>query len=182
MERQLLEYLPDHMRAFLEMHALLQAEQPTMDQLWADLYAVLDGLYIETAGGPALRRWEVVLGVEAKPTATLEERQFALLARLNENLPYTLNRLHQQLTTLCGPKGYRLAMIAKEYTLQVKVDLGVKSKYGDVEALLERMVPANMLIHLSLLYNTHMVLGRYTHEQLGQYTQRDLREEVISNA
>lgn len=182
MERALLDYLPDYLHEYAEIRAIMAAQQGTVDQLWADLYAVLDGMYIATAGDAYLARWEAVLRIDAKPTATLDERRFSLLARLNENLPYTMNMLHQQLRTLCGAEGYRIILDAGAYTLGVKVDLGVKSKYNDVAALLERMVPANMIIDLSLLYNTHEVLGQYTHGQLAAYTHRELREEVINVA
>lgn len=182
MERALLDYLPDYLREYPEIRAIMEAEQGAVDDLWADLYAVLDGMYISTAGDAYLARWEAVLRIDAKPTSTLDERRFSLLARLNENLPYTLNRLRQQLSTLCGAEGYRVALNPGAYTLGVKVDLGVKSKYNDVAALLERMVPANIIIDLSLLYNTHEVLSGFTHAQLAAYTHHELREEVLSVA
>ena len=47
--------------------------------------------------------------------------------------------------------------------------------------MLEKMSPLNMLIDLSLLYNSHKILSGFTHRQLNQYTHKQLREEVLIN-
>ena len=66
----------------------------------------------------------------------------------------------------------------KEYTLKVRLALNVKSNYDDVAALLKRVVPANIIIDLDLLYNRYMDLN-YTHDYLSQYTYKQVRDEKL---
>ena len=65
--------------------------------------------------------------------------------------------------------------------LIVKIGLAAKNNFSDVEALLDRVVPQNMVVTLLQLYNTHAELGRFTHAQLAAYTHNQLRNEVLTN-
>lgn len=67
------------------------------------------------------------------------------------------------------------------YQLFVKIGLAAKNNFNDVEALLNRVVPQNMVVSLLQLYNTHADLGRYTHAQLAAYNHDQLRNEVLKN-
>ena len=67
------------------------------------------------------------------------------------------------------------------YQLLVKIGLAAKNNFNDVESLLNRVVPQNMVVTLLQLYNTHAELGRFTHAQLAAYTHNQLRNEVLKN-
>jgi hypothetical protein len=41
------------------------------------------------------------------------------------------------------------------------------------------MVPLNMVLEVTVMYNTHQVLSAFTHAQLGEKTHYELRNEVI---
>ncbi|CAI3658075.1 hypothetical protein CNEO4_2430002 [Clostridium neonatale] len=45
----------------------------------------------------------------------------------------------------------------------------------------EKMIPLNMVINISLLYNQNSLLKKYTHKQLSAYKHSQLRNEVINN-
>jgi len=45
---------------------------------------------------------------------------------------------------------------------------------------LQRVIPANMIIDLRLIYNQHLTLKQFTHAHLQTYTHNQLRNEVIS--
>ena len=81
---------------------------------------------------------------------------------------------------MCGENGYRLIQIADKYLLNVKLALGNENNYQDVCDMLRRVVPANMVISVSM-FNTHEILSHYTHAQLAVYTQKQVREEVLTN-
>ena len=85
----------------------------------------------------------------------------------------------QQLILLCGENGYKLVLDIEKYTMTVKVALISKNMMESVKALLEQVVPCNILLEVGLLYNTYQFLEAYTYEQLGTYTYGDLREEVL---
>lgn len=113
-------------------------------------------------------------GVTPKGTDSLEDRRFRILTRINEELPYTLPQLRNILETLCGPGNYSADVAEGTYHLIVKIGLAAKNNFTDVESLLNRVVPQNLIVTLLQLYNTHaetwtlypLPACRHTHDQL----------------
>ena len=119
------------------------------------------------------------MDITPKLTESLSDRKFRIMTRLNEQLPYTLTGLKQQLAALCGEDGYSVTLDSANYSIGVLVALTAKSAFTDVDALLRRMTPANLVISLALKYNQHLTLSAFTHEHLNTYTYDQLRNEVI---
>ena len=178
-DRQLIGNLPPALQEVLEFQAVMESEQPEICQLFAAIGAALKNQFILTLDEYGAKRWEKMLGISPKATFTLEERRFLILNRLNEKTPFTLAALKAMLQILCGEDGYSVEVLNTAYTLKVKVALVAKHNFDDIGQLLARVVPANMVVDLSLLYNQHSTLGRHTHRQLAAYTHRHLRNEVI---
>ena len=88
-------------------------------------------------------------------------------------------RLKELMTTLCGEDGFTVTMVGSTFTLSVRVMLTAKQNYDDVETLLNRIVPENLILDLSLMYNQHQTLAAFTHAQLAAYTHYFLRNEVL---
>lgn len=181
MDRQLLNYFPEVLKEFQEFRAIAGAEQPEVAQIWESLQAVLNDQFVLEATENGIGRWEKILKIVPKATASLDDRRFLILTRLGEELPYSLRMLMRQMESLCGKSGYTIQLKNTEYTLVVRIALTAKSNYEDVDNMLQRMVPANMIIDLSLMYNQHRTLGKFTHRQLGAYTHNQLRNEVLEN-
>lgn len=180
--KHLIEYIPHIIRDVQEYKALLiDGEQPQITLLWNGLENALNDQFISDATEYGIKRWEKILGIYPKATATLEERKFTVLARINEELPFTMTMLKAKLEILCGAEGegYVVSLIPDEYKLIVKVALVAVSNYQDVADLLDRIVPANMIIELSIIYNRYSVLANFTHGHLAAYTHYQLRNEVL---
>ncbi len=175
----LLRNMPDIMKDIREMKAVCQVETEETDALWDCLAAMEKDQYVQEATENGIQRWERLLYITPKGLDDLEVRRFRVLARLNEQIPYTYEGLKNQLALLCGEKGVRTDMDYGAYTLYVWVELAAKRKYEEVEGLLERVVPCNIVVNLSLLYNQHKKLSAYTHSQLKEFTQYGLRNEAI---
>ena len=181
MTRSLMSYLPYVLRDYTEIQAILVGQQPELDQVWEAAESLLENQFIVSAEGLGLGRWEKILGITPKGTDSLEDRRFRILARWNEELPYTLPQLRNILETLCGKGNYSADVEEGTYQLLVKIGLAAKNNFNDVESLLNRVVPQNMVVTLLQLYNTHAELGRFTHAQLAAYTHNQLRNEVLKN-
>lgn len=181
MERQLIKYLPYVVRDYPEFQGITGSEQPEFERAWASADDLLNNQFISTAGSMGLSRWEKILGITPKGTDTLEDRRFRIMTRINEDLPYTVPQLRNILETLCGAGNYSAEVVEGTYQLIVKIGLAAKNNFSDVEALLDRVVPQNMIVNLLQLYNTHAELGLLTHEQLAAYTHNQLRNEVLTN-
>ena len=171
MERKLIDYLPYVIRDYAEFQGIMGSEQPEIEKAWNTTDDLLNNQFIPTAGNMGLSRC----------TDSLEDRRFRILTRINEELPYTLPQLRNILETLCGKGNYSADVEEGTYQLLVKIGLAAKNNFNDVESLLNRVVPQNMVVTLLQLYNTHAELGRFTHAQLAAYTHNQLRNEVLKN-
>ncbi len=181
-ERNLIDYLPEFLKGVREYKAILtDAVQPEVIKLFEALEKALNDQFIPDATEKGVSRWEKMLGIIPKSTHSLDDRKFTILTRMNEQLPYTMTSLKQRLKTLCGENGYDLKLDANNFTLIVRIALVAQNKFKDVCAMLEEVVPANMIIDVSLLYNQNYIFNTYTHEQLSAYTHNQLRNEVVNN-
>ncbi len=179
MDRNLIDYLPQVLKDVREYKSIVAAEEPELVDLWAALENALKDNFINDATENGVLRLESILKIIPKAADTLEDRKFRIKARFNEQLPYTFRTLQERLTTLCGSDGYTCELFNDTYTLKVRIELIVKGQYDAVDDLLERIVPANMVIDLKLIYNQQSTLSQFTHGQLQAYTHNQLRSEVL---
>lgn len=121
-----------------------------------------------------------MLGIQPFTDDTLETRRFRILTRWNEKLPYTYRVLIERLNSLCGVDGYELELQPNLYSISIKLELTQKRMFNDVQDLTRRMIPANMVLVVTLRYNQHFTLSRYTHGQLSAYKHEQLRNEVLN--
>ena len=179
-DRNLIEYLPEFLRDVKEYQAILtMAVQPEMADLWEAEENAMNNQSIADATEDGVSRWEKVLGITPKATDDLDVRKFSILTRINEQLPFTLTTLQERLKSLCGEDGYDVNLDAKSYVLTVRVALAAESSFDAVASLLKRVVPANLIVDLSLKYNQHKQYESFTHDSLTTYTHERLRNEVM---
>ena len=177
--RNLIDYLPEFLRDIREYKAILtDAVQPEVVKLYEAIETALNDQFIQSASESAISRYEEMLKITPRATQTLDERRFTILTLMNAQLPYTLNSLKKRLESLCGKDNYSVEVDANNYTLVVRVALTARNTFNDVCDMLEKIVPANMVIDASLMYNWHGKFASYTHEQLKNYKHDELRNEV----
>lgn len=177
--RNLIEYLPEFLREVKENKAILtMAEQPEMVTVWKAIDNALKDQFVEDATEYGVARWEYILKITPKATDTLESRKFSILTRINEQIPFTLTSLNEQLKSLCGEDNYEVRLDSQNYKLSVAVALEAANNLQDIEALLNRTVPANLIIELGIKYNRHEKYTTTKHEALSSFTHYQLRNEV----
>ena len=178
---ELLEYLPDFMAGFKEIQAMVKAEQPDISAAIQAVREAPDDFFITTLSPSGAKRWEKMLDLPVQESAPIADRRFRILTKATEQRPFTLRRLKDLMTTLCGEDGFTVAMVSSTFTLTVRVALEARQNYDDVDTLLNRIVPENLILDLSLMYNQHQTLSVFTHAQLAAYTHNQLRNEVFTN-
>ena len=136
MERKLIEYLPKYVQDYAEIKAIMGAEQTSIEGAWTDAENVMNDQFIQDATENGVKRWESILNIIPKGNYTLDERKFTILARLNEQLPYTEESLRNILTSLCGPDGYTLKISTDTYELTVKLAIANENNVKVVSELL----------------------------------------------
>ena len=118
------------------------------------------------------------MGIQPKADDTLEDRIFRCITKWNVCLPYNYAFLDQKLKELCGAE-YTLDLDIAGQTVTVKVGLAQKNQYDVVAEMLEEIVPCNLQLNLSLLYNQYQALKPYPHIILAQFTHWELRNLSI---
>lgn len=181
-DRPLINYLPPYMQEYLEIKAIMAAEQAEIDALWSSVEQAFADQFIMDATEYGVMRWESMLNISPKATDTLDERKFRILTRLNQELPYTLTRLREVLTTLCGVNRFAIDLQANEYSITIKLGVGSHNKYAEVQNLLYKMIPANLTQYIDFLYNTHQMVGLCRHIDLAAFTHEQVRNEVLKDA
>lgn len=178
---ELLEYLPDLMAVLKEIQEMIKAEQPDISAAIQAVRETPDDFFITTLSPSGAKRWEEMLDLPVQESAPIADRRFRILTKATEQRPFTLRRLKDLMTTLCGEDGFTVAMVSSTFTLTVRVALEAKQNYDDVDTLLNRIVPENLILDLSLMYNQHQTISVFTHAQLVAYTHNQLRNEAFAN-
>lgn len=176
----LLDYLPIFLQEIDDLVSLSESETPEISELWTSLSLLQNEQYLEDSTEIAVKRWEKILGITINDDDTLEQRKYRITTRLRMRLPYTYNNLKANLIALCGEKGFLLNVDPIACTIEVRITLGVKYMFDEVEKLLDKVLPCNLLLDFRLLYNRHMDLKPYTHAHLKTYTHKQIKEEVLS--
>ena len=178
-DRKLIDYLPTFEKNIKEFDVILtKAEDPEMLSAWNSANDLMNDQFIADATENGVSRMEKILKIIPKATETLDSRKFTLLTRMSEQPPFTITALERQLKTLCGEGNYEVTRNVADKILHVRIALVARSNFNDVALLLERIVPANMVIDLSLKYKQHEAITKYTHEELQKFTHEQLRNEV----
>lgn len=177
----LISYLPEYLHGYKELGKTMEAQQAEIQKLEDIIEELKNNQFIISADEQGIKKYETMLGVIALDDDTLENRKFRVLSRWNNTIPYTVFTLREKLENLCGKDGYILKVMNKEYRVLVRVSLISKKNYRMVEEMLNEVIPANMVIDLSLLYNQHITLGKFTHRRLAAYTHSQIRNEVLPN-
>lgn len=178
MDRRLIDYLPPVLRDVAEFRAINAANEPEISRAWDSLEQVMANQFIDDADEYGVQMWEQELKILPKGTDTLEARKARIRSQWNLELPYTLTWLRRWITATTNGLPYTTSV--KDYTLAVQVSLIAKGQLPEIATMLSRIVPANIVIDLSVKYNQHLTLAGYTHGQLSAYTYDQLRNEVLA--
>lgn len=127
-----------------EFKWLATVENPELILLWDTLGEVMSNQFIADLLISGAKRWETMLKIRAKDTDTIEVRRSRILAKINEDIPYTHRSLEQKLTAICGQDMSTVDIDHDKYALSVKLDLSVMQNITTVDKLLQVIVPANM--------------------------------------
>ncbi len=134
----------------------MAAEQPEFDLLWGYNAAVRSNAFVADADEYGVARWETVVGVVPLPSQSLDERKAVVLAKINEQLPYTVRALESMLEGICGADNYNVTVYANDYLLDVQIMAQSQNCSSMVQSLLWRVVPCNLIYCLTDIYETDL--------------------------
>lgn len=178
-EVDVLSYLPQILHEIKELQKIAEIENPSLSDVWELVESVLNNQFVLTAGERGLARHEEILEIKSGATENIETRRFRVMARYQEQAPYTYKVLKQLLDSLLGEGRYVLDRNVAEKWVRVKLELTLKRQFEVVELLLERVTPQNMILHVELRYNQWAKAKTLTWGDLFNRKWREVKDEVI---
>ena len=178
MDRQIIEYLPEFMQRYLEMKVICGEEQKQIENIWKEAEKIWENQFIVSADEQTIERWEHMLGVVAENTWTLQGRRNKILSIVTEQRPYTDETLDVMLKAVFGENNYQIGY-TEPLKMLVSVSFDSKNEIKNVEKLLDRILPANLIWKVDIFHNKYSLLQQYTHEQLEVYTHEEMRDKYM---
>lgn len=172
--------LPQLMTEYSELDSIMTVETTELNIVEAEHEALVNNRYIHTCDEDGVARFERIMSIVPNSNDTLEDRKFRCKSKWNQTIPYNYKVLDEKLTMLCGEDAYNLTVDFTNQKVVIKLALANENQFQSVVDLVYSIVPCNMLIDVSIMYNTHEVLSKLTHEQMSAYTYDQLRKNVIN--
>lgn len=171
-------YLPDAFSGFAEYRKIHTAEEPELSALWLETENLLNSTFLEKADSAGISRFETMMGIVPIEGDDIESRRLRLQTKWMTARPFTYKRLQEILKGLCGPEGYEVAL--NGYELIVKVNLAVRNQEEIAYQMLQNIVPANIELTVTLLYNTWNMFSAKTWDQVKTHTWEALKEGILT--
>lgn len=144
--------LPNALEGIPDLEQFYETVDKQIAKLNLEIEQADEDMFFEHMSEQRVKRWEAMLDLTPKETDTLSERRFAVQSRVVDKLPYSYRIILSDLHAL-DPDA---TMVVDWNTLKVTVGLSLASQSmaGDVQALLERKLPLNMLYEITIIWNT----------------------------
>lgn len=153
-EVNLLSYWMPFLRNIRELKEIAKAEEPELRYILKERDRALDNLFIATADEYGIKRFESMMRIVPEGSDNLETRRFRVLTKWNDSIPYTEPVLYRRLLAICGSDdAFDYEEHYKEYWLRIVTHLGVFGAYDMIAAMLDEMLPCNLVLELENILN-----------------------------
>ena len=150
-EIDLVSYLPPFMAELKEMAVVLEAENPEFVLVWEAVSQVLRNEFIATADEYGIERFEKILHLFPSDGESLESRRARVQMKWFVFLPYTWRMLIQRVAAICKRRDFQIFIPSEswyEVRLRIPIEPHTEPILQDVQEMLERFLPANLLYHV----------------------------------
>ncbi|WP_418527341.1 putative phage tail protein [Longicatena caecimuris] len=144
----LIQYLPPFMRQYLPLKLVTGAENKIFQDALSELKKIDNNEFIQTADSNGLKRFESMMGIISYHEESLDTRRNRILAKWNDELPYTINALKKKLDIVCGEHQYEIQCKFSEYQMEIVTHL---KNYGQIDEfynIVDYMIPCNILLSI----------------------------------
>ncbi|MEC0310193.1 DUF2313 domain-containing protein [Paenibacillus lautus] len=145
-EDRILIHLPEYYGNIEDFEELASTETTELNLMEGAVDQLFDDQFVETSGLQAIKRRELMLGIQADPTTeTLDFRRRRILNRYQTKPPFTIRYLQQQLDMLVGPGMTIVSRDPANRLLTVTANIDNASVFREVLHTIETIKPANMV-------------------------------------
>lgn len=171
-------YLPDIIHQIREYQEIEKKYDHNIVTAISRLNRIEQNRFLDGLDEYGCERNEQILGIIPDPSDTLEDRRRRIRGYYTSNKPYTIKKLREVLRAMCGENGYILTVDTENYIVKVAIKLESRRLVDNADELVRRMVPANLIVDVYLLYNQNISFKKYTHGELKKYTHYQLRNNL----
>lgn len=165
---EIIKNIPD----IKQIYDINEMQGDTLDQTVEQIDSDMN---IDEMDASTVERWETILKIVPARSDTLDVRRFRIKTKITDSMPYTYRALERKLDDMCAG-AYDIVIDRINQSIKVNLGLASQKKINEVMNMLEEMVPLDMIIDTSVLYNAHGYLAQYPHCILAQFTHKELRE------
>ena len=162
-----------------ETDQIVTTEDTLFSQILIDINKYGNNRFIMTADSDGLTYYERLLGIYASPSDTLTYRRQRVLSRVSTMPPFTFNFMVTHLTNIIGEGNFTVSVDPSIYTLTVRIKIPAREFFSEAEIFVNQIAPANLVLDISLIYNTYVDLSVLTYGEMASYTYLGLREEQL---
>ena len=175
------KYLPPFVRDTREFQILsniegdiLQEEKQAKQNLESDQWII-------TATERGLNRRAKLLNIVREQYESLEDFRQRILFLWNHHSPYTYFHLLDWLEGICEKENVNVDMQYNEYHLHIEIRLIKKQLQDEIRKTVRKMIPANILLDVTMRYNLYGEFKPSTNGDIKQKQFRyiDLREDDV---
>lgn len=175
------KYLPPFVKETREFQILAKVESEILQEEREAKQNLENDQWIATATERGLKRRGNLLNIVREETENLEDFRQRILFLWNHHKPYTYFHLLDWLEGLCEKENVTVQMQYSLYCLHIELRLIKKHLQEEIEKTVRKMIPANILLEVTLRYNLYGELKPYTHGFMKKKNFRyiDLRKEDV---
>lgn len=165
-----LDYLPEYLHDVKEFQAIDGSINPQMDVLMQSSEQVYANQFLKTADLPTVKRWEKIDSIISPSSFSLESRRLKLIQRQSQKVPYTLNMLRDYLSQLFTHADASMDYARRQMNVEILME--DNTQVDNLYAPLRQMLPANMLIHITL--RTELTAQTYIAASMTSYSEETM--------
>ena len=179
---QLYEYLPFFVSNTKEFKELYKVLQPEADNLFTETDNRLKDMFVLGSSEEGTKHYEKIVSITPKLTDSLEKRQLDILAIYNEVPPFTYERLEEILTSTLGANNFKIKLDLENYFLEILLKRDKAPFESQINAMLERIVPVNIVLRYSIDWNKWKDLKPFKWSTMSTATWKEARESEEFNS
>ena len=167
--------IPNALKGIPDIEQLYDAIDAQIEKVYEEVERQDEDNYFDNMSEGRVVRWEKMIHLTPKSTATIGERRFEIHSRVVDKLPYSYRVILSDLLAL-APEA-ELVVDYENQAVTVKIALSDVSMVDAVSELLERKLPLNMIFEVIILYNTWSETESYTWGDLASKTWWEIKTD-----
>jgi len=148
------KYLPELYNDITDIEELMDTQSQEVNDLWDEVYSLLDETFIDDASQVGIGRWEGILGISPSAGATLSTRRNNVKLKL-----YVKNKANfTYLASVVTPYATLNSVTFNSTTSTVEIDLEASDMQSTIYIKVREIIPSHLLIEYTIT-TSEAILG-----------------------